>query len=237
MEARNPDPNSRTLLSSEWGYFSYRPAKARFIPTPLWCDLTPVQWLTRKLELNLHMQTATWLVKRELTVAAGPWNTRLLGDDDGEYFCRVLLASDGVRFVPGSKVYYRISGQSRLSYIGRSNKKMDAQFASMQLTIRYLRSLEESPRVKSTCVRYLQNWSIHFFPARMDLFNAAQALAADLGGRLEPPRLSWKYAWIKSLFGWNAAREAQLRYNEIKFGLLRSWDKALFRLERAKTSR
>jgi hypothetical protein len=114
---------------------------------------------------------------------------------------------------------------------------MDAQFASMQLTIRYLRSLEESPRVKSTCVRYLQNWSIHFFPARMDLFNAAQALAADLGGRLEPPRLSWKYAWIKSLFGWNAAREAQLRYNEIKFGLLRSWDKALFRLERAKTSR
>ena len=32
------------------------------------------------------MQTATWLVSRELTEAAGPWDTRLLGDDDGEYF-------------------------------------------------------------------------------------------------------------------------------------------------------
>ena len=49
---------------------------------------------------NLHMQTATWLTSRELAEAAGPWDTRLLVDDDGEYFCRVLLASEGTRFVP-----------------------------------------------------------------------------------------------------------------------------------------
>ena len=49
---------------------------------------------------NLHMQTATWLTSRELAEAAGPWDTRLLSDDDGEYFCRVLLASEGTRFVP-----------------------------------------------------------------------------------------------------------------------------------------
>ena len=53
------------------------------------------------------MQTATWLVSRELAEAAGPWDTRLLGDDDGEFFCRVLLASEGTRFVKESKVYYR----------------------------------------------------------------------------------------------------------------------------------
>jgi len=57
-----------------------------------------------QLGQNLYMQTATWLVSRELTEAAGPWDTRLLGDDDGEYFCRVLLASNGVRFVPEAKV-------------------------------------------------------------------------------------------------------------------------------------
>ena len=38
------------------------------------------------------MQTATWLVSRELAEAAGPWDTRLLGDDDGEYFSRVINA-------------------------------------------------------------------------------------------------------------------------------------------------
>ena len=69
----------RTLLSAAWGRFMYRPSRAEFIPTPLWADLPPVEWLIRKMAQNLHMQTATWLVSRELTEAAGPWNTRLLG--------------------------------------------------------------------------------------------------------------------------------------------------------------
>ena len=35
----------RTLLSSAWGHFFYRHSKAQFKPTPLWCDLSPVEWL------------------------------------------------------------------------------------------------------------------------------------------------------------------------------------------------
>jgi len=58
---------------------------------------------------HFWMQTATWLVSRELTEAAGPWDTRLLSDDDGEYFCRVILASDGIRFVPGARVFQRVT--------------------------------------------------------------------------------------------------------------------------------
>src|SRR5207249_6071386 len=49
----------RTLLSSAWGHFFYRHAKAQFKPTPLWCDLSPVEWLIRKMGQNCHMQTAT----------------------------------------------------------------------------------------------------------------------------------------------------------------------------------
>src|SRR6266480_1579596 len=86
MEAADRDAGRRMLLSSAWGYFMYRVHRADFVPTPLWCDLSPVEWLLRKLGQNLHMQTATWLVSRELTEAAGPWNTQLLGDDDGDYF-------------------------------------------------------------------------------------------------------------------------------------------------------
>ena len=92
MEAADRDAGRRMLLSSAWGYLMYRVHRADFVPTPLWCDLSPVEWLLRKLGQNLHMQTATWLVSRELTEAAGPWNTQLLGDDDGEYFYGVLPA-------------------------------------------------------------------------------------------------------------------------------------------------
>ena len=55
------------------------------------------------------MPVHAWLVTRELTEAAGPWDTTMFVDDDGEYFCRVLLASEGVRFVPEAKVYCGVS--------------------------------------------------------------------------------------------------------------------------------
>src|SRR5208282_2205254 len=110
IEAVDEAPNKLMLLSGSWGRFIYRYNRTKFVPNALWCDLSPVEWLVRKMGQNLYMQTATWLVSRELTEAAGPWDTRLLGDDDGEYFCRVLLASCGVRFVPEARVYYRKPG-------------------------------------------------------------------------------------------------------------------------------
>jgi glycosyltransferase involved in cell wall biosynthesis len=221
--------SSRTLVSSAWGRFMYRYSRAEFVPSALWADLTPAEWLLRKMENNLHMQTATWLVSRELTNAAGPWNTRLLGDDDGEYFCRVLLQSDGVRFVPESKVFYRMAGPSSLSYIGRSDKKMDAQLHSMRLHVGYLRSLDDSARAHAAAVKYLQNWVVNFYPERLDLVEQTQQMAAELGGQVVEPRLSWKYSWIRALFGGVWAKRAQVKLRQIKWSLVRRLDKALYR--------
>ncbi len=115
MEAAEKCESKLKLISCGWGDFLYRPMKARFVPTALWCDLDPLEWLLRKWEGNLHMQTATWLVSRELTSAAGPWDTRLLVDNDGEYFFRVIRSGDGVKFVPGVRVFYRASGFGSVS--------------------------------------------------------------------------------------------------------------------------
>ncbi|MEY2608942.1 MAG: hypothetical protein QOH31_6839 [Verrucomicrobiota bacterium] len=233
MEASEECQNTRTLFSSGWGYFAYRTDWAEFSPTSLWCDLSPAEWLLRKLRENLHMQTATWLTSRELTKAAGAWDVRLLGDDDGEYFCRVILASDGIRFVPGAKIFYRITPSTRLSHIGQSDKKKDAQLLSMQLHVKYIRSLEESERVRTACVTYLGNWMINFYPERPDIVQELERLAVSLGGRLEVPRLRWKYAWIKPLFGWGPAKYAQLVLPQLKANLLRSWEKIMYKFEKS----
>ena len=193
----------RILLSSSWGHFRYRIKRALFVPTSLWQDLTPVEWLMRKMGEPQHMQTATWLTSRELTEAAGSWDTRLLSDDDAEYFCRVLLASEGTHFVPEARVYYRLTPSlSRLSYIGASNRMKDALVLSMKLHIQYLRSLEESERVRKVCLAYMQNFYVIFYPERQDLMAELQALAGELGGRLEEPKLRWKYAWMKPIVGY-----------------------------------
>jgi hypothetical protein len=223
--------SKRVLLSSPWAPFYYRIRHVRFVRNSLWQDLPPVEWLSRKMEENLHMQNATWLVSRELAEAAGPWDTRLHFDQDGEYFCRVLLASEGTRFVPGTGMYYRASGGNPVSFIGNSDKKKDSLLLSMKLHIQYLRSLEDSERIRKACLAYIQTWHRNFYPERPDLVEEAQQLAAMVGGRLHPPRLPLKYLWIQTLFGFAAAKRASQRWNHYKSSAMRFWDKALFRLE------
>jgi glycosyltransferase involved in cell wall biosynthesis len=231
VQALGEVANKRILLSAPWGYFSYRTNRARFVPSSLYHDLSPVEWLLRKMSGNVHMQTGTWLTSRELADAAGPWDTRMISDDDGEYYCRVLLASEGTRFVSESKVFYRITSSNRWSFIGTSDKKKDAMLLSMRLHIQYLRSLEESDRVRKACVTYMQHWLGHFYPERPDIVLELQALAAELQGHLETPRLRWKYKWMEPIFGFEAAKRAQTVLPQLKASVIRSWDKAMYRLQ------
>jgi glycosyltransferase involved in cell wall biosynthesis len=222
--------NKRLLISGPFGRFKYRYYRTQFTPTALWCDQSSVDWMIRKLGQNVYMQTATWLVSRELTESAGPWNTQMMVDDDGEYFCRVLLACEGIRFVPDSRVYYRAPWFGTLSHIGRSTKKIEAHWLSMQLHISYLRSLEESERVRVACLRYLQTNLIYFYPEKYKIVEEVERLAMNLGGKLHPPNLSWKYALVRSLFGWRIAKLLQAIIPRLKWWFVKSWDKTLFRV-------
>jgi O-antigen/teichoic acid export membrane protein/glycosyltransferase involved in cell wall biosynthesis len=221
----------RTLLSSPWAHFMYRPYRARFKPTALWCDLTPEEWLLRKMSQNIFMQTATWLVSRELTEAAGPWDVRLLGDDDGEYFCRVLLASDGVRFVSDAKVFYRAFRFDTLSYIGRFPEKIEAHWLSMQLHIEYLRSMDDNPITRSACLQYLRDSLIYFYPEKPHIVRQANQLAVELGEPLGAPELSWKYSWLEMSLGWVVVKPVQAVLRRLRWRMARKLDHVLFQIE------
>jgi glycosyltransferase involved in cell wall biosynthesis len=219
----------RTLLSCPRGYFYYSTKRAWFPRTCLWQDLTPVEWLLRSMGRNLPMQNSTWLVSRELAEAAGPWNEQLTFDNDGEYYSRVLVASVGTRFVPEARMFHRIVGTSQMSWIGNSDKKKESLLRSMKLHLQYLRSLEESERVRKACLAYLQTWYGVF--EREEHVARLEGLAAELQGHLERPPLRRKYAWIRALLGWKAAKWAESALPQIKTSWIRGWDKALHRLE------
>ena len=230
MELITRGGTERTLVSAAFGRFRHRVTTAQFCPTSLWCDLSPVDWLTRKLVDNVFMQTGVWLVSRQLAETAGPWDTRLLGDDDGEYFCRVILACDNIRFTPDAKMFYRRTGGGSLSQLGYSARKLDAHLLSMKSHVRYLRSLEDSERTRAACLLFLQRWLPYFYPERPELVKELEDLAADLGAHLDPPKMSWKYSWIQKLFGWRMAKRVQFVYNERKAAVLDWWDETLSRV-------
>ncbi len=223
--------SDRAVLSGSWGHFWHRPSRAEFRPTSLWCDLAPLDWLIRKMEENVYMQPATWLVPRRLTEAAGPWDTRLAVDDDGEYFCRILLLADQVCFVPAARVFYRQHVTGSLSHIGFSQTKVEAQFLSMRMIIEHVRSVEDSVRVRRACIQYIQNLSMTFYPERPDLLSKAAQIARELGGELQSPRFPRKYAWLAATCGPRVAKRAQVIVPRVRWSLYARWDKSMHRLE------
>jgi len=232
LRARPSDCTPRTLLCCGWAHFLHRPGAARFVASPLWDDLMPAEWMIRKMRHDAHMQPATWLTTRELCLAAGPWDPRLLVDDDGEYFCRVLCASDRVAFTREARTYYRITGTGSLSYVGSGGAKLDAQLLSCRMHVDTLLALERSERSIAACLVYLQKYMSVFYGRRPDLVAQLQTMANGLGGTLTRPRLSWKYAWIDRLFGWQAAALCSRRYNAAKWQLARTLDRGLAALSR-----
>lgn len=231
MEAAQRSQSKRILFSAAFGRFMYRHYRAAFTPTALWSDLSPDEWLLRKMEKNIYMQTATWLVSRELTEAAGPWDTRLLADDDGEYFCRVIAASEAVKFIPEAKVYYRTPWFTSLGYVGQSAPKLDAHWLSMRLHVGYLRTLDNTERGREACLTYLQNNLSYFYPQRADILGEMTEMASTLGGRLCPPQLKRKYAYLKPFFGWTLIKRLQGVLPQVRWTVHRYWDKLLFQID------
>ena len=240
MEFAESCTNKRILLSSEWGHFLFRTSRAKFTRTALWGDLPPVEWLRLKMEKNTWMQPGSWLVSRELTEAAGPWNERLPWDEEGEYFCRVVIKSDRVKFIRGAKTFYRVTGPHSYGHVGTSDKKLESSWRSTRLHVQYLRSLEDSARTRRACVTFMQARVRHFHPHRPDLVNATQRLAKTFGGevtlekRVEP--LGRKYAWVKKIGGLEFAYRAQTKLAQFKHAALRLWDKAMFQVEKTARS-
>lgn len=232
MEALPSTGGKRVLLSSAWGKFTHRWYRAQFVPNALWRNQPQAEWLFRKIGENLYMQTSTWLVSRELTEAAGPWDVRLSGnDDDGEYFCRILLASDGVQFVPDAKVYYRVFGDESLSNLGTSDKKREALWLSMRLHMKYLRSLEDSPRTRAACVEYLQRNLFYFYPNMPEISKQAQQMASELGGQLGLPELRWWYAGFRMMMGWRATKRLAMEVRGVRKHVRTKIDKMLFLID------
>lgn len=234
LDALPGEHGRRILLHSPYACFYYRTRRAQFPSINGLRDLSPVEALLAQMGQHSNMQTATWLTSRELAEAAGSWDTRLISDDDAEYFARVIMASQCIRFVPEAKVFYRIAASNRRSEISGSDKKKEALIFSMKLRIQYVRSLEDSERVRKACLEYLQRPFGYFYPERPDLVAELQALAAELGGHLEIPGLRWKYAWMEPVFGRTAASWAQEALPGLKASCIVCWDKMMYGLENRK---
>jgi glycosyltransferase involved in cell wall biosynthesis len=196
------------VATCAWGRFADDPAAARFVDDQVFRDFAPVEFLVLAGDTGAMMHPAAWLVPRAVAELAGGWDESLSLNDDGEYFCRVVLASAGIAYCadPAAKSYYRSGLASSLSQ-RRSTRARQSQFHSVELVAQHLRAVEDSPRTRRACASLYQRFIHDFFPSPPELMRRAAAQVAALGGTTlrEPPMgprtvalarvIGWKNVW------------------------------------------
>ena len=230
LKCVNKGQDSSVLLTSSFGTFFFAHKRANVSPTALWKDLFPVDWLFHKINENVWMNPATWLVSRKLTELAGPWNERLVRDNDGEYVCRVVAASQKVQFVGEGMSYYRVGSIGSLS-ASTSDRARESMLLSKSLCIKYLLSLENSERTKTAGLNLLQTMMPYYYTAKGESLAKINDLAFKLGGNLRPPPVNWIYFLAEKLFGLEGRDKAMRNWHGAKYLIRRNWDRLLYKIQ------
>ncbi|MBE9031020.1 glycosyltransferase family 2 protein [filamentous cyanobacterium LEGE 11480] len=196
------------IASGAWARFYRDPQEAQFEPEALWQDMQPVDWLIAAWSDNLMMHPAAWLVPRAIAEAAGPWNEQLSLNDDGEYFCRVILASQAVKFCGEAKSYYRSGLLGSLSD-QKSDKAYLSGYKAIDLAGQALFAVEDSDRTRQIIATLFQRFVYECYPNVPNLRHQATARIKQLGGSSLKATGSPLFEKLAEWLGWRLAKRIQ----------------------------
>jgi glycosyltransferase involved in cell wall biosynthesis len=195
----------RAVATARWGRFEGDPSTAKVSDCAMFQNLSPIDFLLLHTSDGLMMHPAAWLVPAELARDAGPWNETLSLNDDGEYFCRVVLASRAVVHAPDSLTLYR-SGIPHSLSSRRDPRSLDSLYRSCVLVAARMREAEDSPRVRRALADYFQRLAYVVYPEAPGLSRLAQSESRALGGSSLKPSLGRKQALLARWVGWRLAK-------------------------------
>ena len=151
-----------------------------------------------------------WLTPIKLIKDAGYWNERLTVNDDGDYFCRVLLASSGVCFIDNTYTYYRKTSTGKSLSSQKNLAAFHSSFESILLIEERLRNYKNDLRINVVISRMLVELLYQCYPNYPDLAKSVENKIIGLGGTSYKPKIGGKLIEvIKSILGWKIARKLQ----------------------------
>jgi glycosyltransferase involved in cell wall biosynthesis len=197
------------VASCRWGRFRSEPAEAVFSDTAVFRDFVPARdFLIHVAETSDMMHPAAWLTPRAVAEASGPWDESLSLNDDGEYFCRVLLRASSIHFATSGSVYYRSGLSGSLS--GQvSRRAMVSVHRSIALFAGHLLSADDSPRTRRALAIYWRRLQYELYPQAIDLSRDAGAQSRALGGASVPLPFGPRLRALAAVAGWRFARRMQ----------------------------
>jgi glycosyltransferase involved in cell wall biosynthesis len=156
------------------------------------------------------IQPNAWLTPKNIVDKAGPWNEMRNPDDDGEFFCRIVLASKGIVYADDAINYYRkfntgnsLSGQKKFEYAAGILKSTD-------LKASYLLSHTNRKEAKlALCRLYYEN-AVSFYPQYKSLAREAEKKAMVMAPLFNfNPYYKGFLFTLSKILGWKGVRYLQ----------------------------
>lgn len=205
------DSHSPYVATAEWARFYSSPDEARFNPQPPWADMSPVDWLLCVWDGHFMMHGAAWLIPRPIADRAGAWTESLSLINDFDYFSRIVLASEGVKFCWGARTYYRSGNPQSLSG-SKSDEAWRSAFHALELGAQNLLAHENSSRSRQVCADLFQRLIYEVYPAVPDIQEKAIAKVQQLGGSDLLPTGSGSFRLLAQLMGWKTAKRLHTQF-------------------------
>lgn len=194
------------IAMGEWARFVHDKSEALFEPRIGWHDAAPVDWIVETWSTGeAMMQCSLFLIPMQLLRARGGFDDRLSLINDFEMFARLLLASRGIVFTPGARLYYRSGVAGSLS-ARKSHQAWESAFLSITLGVEYLLARERSPRTCAAAAAVFQSLAYMMFPYEPKLVAELEARVRKLGGSSLKPPMGRRKALLARLIGWRNAR-------------------------------
>jgi hypothetical protein len=214
VERLNAAP-AASVASGAWVRFAHDPSQAVFTPEAVWRDFVPEDFLIASWLGGGMMPNFSWLTPRAVIERAGPWNETLSVYDDGEFFCRVVLASSGIAFCADARGYYRSAGAPTLSK-RRDSPALASAFSAVDLSCRQLLQRCGTAAAKKACATHFQRFAYDAYPQAVKLVARAEQRALELGGSDLRAGGGPAFQMLACGVGWKLSKRAQLAWRTLR---------------------
>ncbi|HTK22195.1 MAG TPA: glycosyltransferase [Mucilaginibacter sp.] len=161
------------------------------------------------------VQPNAWLTPKNLIDKAGPWKKYKCPDDDGEFFCRIILESKGIRFSREGINYYRKFDNNKSLSSQRTREATENIYQTIDLKYKYLKERTDSKILDRILARHYWELGVAAYPKHPDISAKAIKKAKFLGYK-GPKYLSGEITnLISDILGWRIAR--LITYYRYKF--------------------
>lgn len=156
------------------------------------------------------IEVHSWLTPRNVIEKAGYWNEELSVDDDGEYFLRVLLASEKVYHVNPAICYYRKNkSASSLAAQIVQKKGFRSSLKAVDLKFKLLEPLLSKQELESIFSKFYWEKALFAYPEFQAEYQYCSQRAKDLNYNGRKFMGGANAAKLSGLLGWKAVRYLQ----------------------------